>query len=405
VARLRRALITGNARAARIIAVATARAIRHLTEMRSLVVLACVVWPTVARAEVTRIERVVVVGRVAGGAWSDAPTAARLDQEAQLAPVVIGKRGKRRVVLAPAAVTRVKLGGTRSTPEPLAGARVQWSTVEAHGFRTRPAANGATSEFYSNVSLEPQTFGRWLGYDRIEYFERVVHAWGAPAPIAAVVDVANPTVPGLGTVRYKVEVELDGTRAASPGAEAVDTYGLLPSVHRVSIRKGDDFLGHLSAYLLVPEVFGSAGGGRNHQTERFTGADCADVMIGAARRMGRRLAYTNVAGLPAYATVVAGATELDERGTPTAPIASVRAGDLIRIDYGGALRGHTPRAFDHVAALWEDRSDPKGPHKGAADGQLDGFDLVIHMGHPRLVIEPLSEQSPATIDVLRWRQK
>jgi len=26
------------------------------------------------------------------------------------------------------------------------------------------------------------------------------------------------------------------------------------------------------------------------------------------------------------------------------------------------------------------------------------------MGHPRLVIEPLSEQSPATVDVLRWKR-
>jgi hypothetical protein len=82
----------------------------------------------------------------------------------------------------------------------------------------------------------------------------------------------------------------------------------------------------------------------------------------------------------------------------------VREGDLIRIDYGGALRGHTPRTFDHVAALWQDKSDPAGPHQGGPDGQLDGFDLVIHMGHPRLVIEPLSQQSPATIDVLRWKK-
>lgn len=368
-------------------------------------VLACLLVPAVATAQPLEIDRVVVVGRVAGGAWTDAPTEARIDQTAELAPVVVGRRGRRRVVLAPPAVTRVRLGGARHTPAPLDGARVQWSIVEARGFRTQPAANGATSEFYSNVSLEPATFGRWLGYDRIEYAERVVHAWGAARAIPAVVDVVQPTVPGLGTVRYKVEVELDGVRAASPGAEAVDTYGILPAVHRVSIRRGDDFLGHLSAYLLVPEVFGSAGGGRNHQTERFTGADCADVMIGAMRRMGRRLAYTNVAGLPAYARMIAGATELDARGTPATPIAQVRAGDLIRIDYGGTLRGHTPRAFDHVAALWEDRSDPKGPHGGRADGQLDGFDLVIHMGHPRLVIEPLAAQSPATIDVLRWRQK
>ena len=35
---------------------------------------------------------------------------------------------------------------------------------------------------------------------------------------------------------------------------------------------------------------------------------------------------------------------------------------------------------------------------------LDGFDVVAHMGHPRLKIEPLGEQMPATVDVLRWRE-
>lgn len=352
-------------------------------------------------------DRAVIVGRVAGGGWSDAATEARKDQPAELAVVVVGRRGKQAVVLAPEGVAQVVLGGAKRVTERLEGARVQWFTVEPYGFRATPAANGVTSTFYSNVSLEPKTFGTWLGFDRIDYFERVVAPWGAPATIPAAVTSGEPNaqqVPGLGTVRYKAEIELGGKQLATPGAAAADTFGLLPSVHRVSIRRGDDFLGHLSAYLLVPEVFGSAGGGRNHQTERFTGADCADVMVGAARRMGRALEYTNVAGLPVYARAIAGSTEIDASGTPSKPIAGVREGDLIRIDYGGALRGATPRAFDHVAALWEDRSDPAGPHRGAPDGQLDGFDLVIHMGHPRLVIEPLAQQAPATIDVLRWKR-
>jgi hypothetical protein len=322
--------------------------------------------------------------------------------------VVLAHRGKQTVALAPAGVTRVVIGKTTLTTQELAGARARWSTVEPHGFRTTPAANGVTSEFYSNVSMDPKTFGTWMGFDAIDYFERVVEPWGTVLSIPAIVTSGEENaqqMPGLGTVRYKVEVEVAGTTLATSGAEAIDTLGLLPTVHRVSVRRADDFLGYLSAYLLVPEVFGSAGGGRTHQTDRFTGADCADVMVGAMRRMGRALPYTNVAGLPAYTKQVAGLVELDDQGMPAREIAGVREGDLIRIDYGGTLRGHTPRAFDHVAALWEDLSDPDGPSKGAADGKLDGFDLVIHMGHPRLEIEPLSGQSPATIDVLRWRTK
>jgi hypothetical protein len=354
-------------------------------------------------------DRVVVVGHVDDGAWSDTATEARADQQAELAAIVVGHRGNRRVVRAPAGIARVTLAGQAIATEALGEPRVQWSTVEPHGFRSEPARNGATSDFYSNVSTEPRTFGRWLAFDQINYFERVVQPWGAPARIAAQVSAGEDgaqQLPGLGTVRFKVEVELDGKTLASPGAEATDTFGILPAVHRVSIRRGDDFLGWLSSYLLVPEVFGSAGGGRNHQTERYTGADCADVLVGAIRRMGRTdLAYTNVASLPSYTKVIVGSTQLDDHGMPAAPITGVHEGDLIRIDYGGALSHHTPRDWDHVAALWEDRSDPNGPLHGGPDGQLDGFDLVIHMGHPRLIIEPLACQAPATIDVLRFRQK
>jgi hypothetical protein len=378
---------------------------------------------TAAAAAPFVAERAVIVGRVAPDApWTDAATEARAGDGAELAVIVVGREGRRRAVAADAEVTPLVLGkrrvkdAERRDLADLGEARARWSIVEPHGFRQRTAANGATSEFYSNVSTEARDFGRWLGYDHIDYFEAEVAPWarGAAARrLAAEVRTGEPQalqrgvrVDGLGTVRYKVELDLDGVQLATPGAEATDAFGLTRAVHRVSIRGGDDFLGWLGAYLLVPEVFGSAGGGGNHQTERFTGADCADVMVGAMRRAGRRdLTYTNVAGLPRYARIVAAATALDDAGMPSAPIAGVRPGDLVRIDYGGALTGHTPRGWDHVAAIWEDRSDPRGPHRGKADGQLDGFDLVIHMGHPRLVIEPLAAQSPATVDVLRWNNR
>lgn len=389
-----------------------------------------------ADAAVT-LERLVIVGRVEpGAAWSDAATEATLAQAPELAVIALGRDGKRSVVVADADLLPLRLGGkpvadARRLPWAAAGAdpTVEWLLVEPRGFRSEPAANGATSDYYSNVSTEPASFGKWIGYDRIEYFETqltgpvasdTLDDAGRPrGPAARRILAARPGTDErtplatkqelgterLGTLRYRVRLTWDGGKVlATPGAEATDSYGILPSVHRVSIRKGDDFLGYLGAFLLVPEVFGSAGGGAQHQTERWVGADCADVMVGALRRSGRRdVPYTNVASLPQYATLVDGPVLLDADGRPPTPLTHGKPGDLIRIDYGGALVGHTPRAWDHVAAWWEDRSDPAGPHRGAADGLLDGFDLVIHMGHPRLVIEPLSAQSPATIDVLRWK--
>jgi hypothetical protein len=377
---------------------------------------------TTARAELI-VDRAVIVGQAGPAApWTDAPTEARVADGATLAVVVIAHdraHPRTPLYIADPDLAQVSIAGHRISAaarrswDALGAVAIRWSAIEPLAWHAADerASNGNTAAFHSNVSTEARDFGRWLGYDQLRYFATPLADWSDAAParrlVAAIVphepDAASATPGGAGTMRYQVLVRTAATTVASPGIDAVDEAGILPSVHRVSLRTGDDFLGRLSGYFLVPEVFGSAGGGRNHQTERYTGADCADIMVGALRRTGRAIEYTNVAGLPALTTVVAGSTELDDAGRPAHVITGVRPGDLIRIDYGGTLRHHTPRDWDHVAALWEDRSDPAGPHHGGPDGALDGFDLVVHMGHPRLVVEPLAQQAPATIDVLRWR--
>ena len=190
--------------------------------MRRIGLLVCAASSVASARPVFVPERVVVVGRARATApWTDAPTEARVDEPAELAAIVIGHRGKRTSVLAPEGITTVRLGGTALEVEPLPAARFQWSTVEPHGFRATPAANGATSDFYSNVSTEPTTFGRWLGYDHIDYWERVIVPWSETARIAAEITSGEPTAPEpahLGTQRFKVEVEVAGARLASPGA-------------------------------------------------------------------------------------------------------------------------------------------------------------------------------------------
>ncbi|HTJ45429.1 MAG TPA: hypothetical protein VL463_25160 [Kofleriaceae bacterium] len=360
---------------------------------------------------------VIVVGRAAPDAsWTDAPTEARTTDHAELAVVAIARDGDRTVVLADDDVAPLVIRGrTIAARERRAwplGASVRWSTIEPFAWHQpgEVVSNGNTADYHSNVSTEPKDFGRWLGYDQLRYFATTIADFGAARTIAATItphDTGASAVDGAGTIFYQATVRFsDNSELSSPGAEAVDEGGIQRSVHRVSLRLADDFLGRLSAYLLVPEVFGSAGGGASNQTDRYTGADCADVMVGALRAEGHReIQYTNVAGLPALTRVIAKPTILDDQGNPATPITGVARGDLIRIDYGGDYANMTPRDWDHVAALWEDRSDPDGPAHGGPDGQLDGFDLVIHMGHPRLVIEPLANQAPATVDVLRWRAK
>jgi hypothetical protein len=365
-----------------------------------------------------KLESAVIVGRAEeGAAYRDAPTEARADGDAELAVVLVAREGKKRVYVVDDEVAPLEIGGEKIADGARRGWKdagktaVRWSTVEPEPWRD-------DGEFHSNVVTGGDDHGKWVGYDPIGYFETPVGDWSSDASARRRAASATPSreeddlYGGLGTMRYKVEVRLDGEGEegrilATAGADQVDTFGILPSVHRVSIRKDDSYAGWLASYFLVPEVFGSAGPGKNHQTERFTGADCADVLVGALRRQGRKVEYSHVAGLTSYAKVLVDPVELDEDGMPAegSVIEGVRIGDVIRIDYGGAYANLTKRSWDHVAVLWEDKSDPDGPKAGAADGQLDGFDVVVHMGHPRLVIERLREQAPARIDVLRWKKE
>jgi hypothetical protein len=141
--------------------------------------------------------RVLAVLVLAASATAAQATEARAGDGAALAIVAVGRDGKKKVVFADPAAAPLRLGG-RAVPDrerrdlATLGAAVQWSIVEPHGFRARPSANGATSDFYSNVSTERTDFGRWLGYDRIDYFATVVRDWAPAASISAEVRSGDP---------------------------------------------------------------------------------------------------------------------------------------------------------------------------------------------------------------------
>ena len=391
----------------------------HLPLLLAPLAFVCLASPAAAALSV---RSVVVVGQAdLDQPWTTAATEARIDQAPRLAVVAIARenigRRARTVYIVDDAVRPLRIHGGRIAERQrrpwsaLGEARVRWSTVEPHAW-----ADAENAVFHTNVSVDPRTWGKWVGYTPLSYFATPLGDFD-PAPAArirpAAVIPADPEVTrrpaefsGLGTIRYRVELRLGDRTWASPGPEATTRTGIDGAVHRVSIRRDDSYVGHLTAFFLVPEVFGSAGRGRNHQTERFVGADCADVLTGGAREAGmRHIDYSNVARMTEDARRISGVVALDAEGHPPEPIEGVREGDIIRIDYGGALAGHTPRSFDHVAVLYEDRSLLPDGRFGPANGRLEGFDRVIHMGHPRLVVVPLSDQSPALVDVLRWREK
>lgn len=285
----------------------------------------------------------------------------------------------------------------------------RWLRVEPNQHHVRLPPPNSGNPAYSNAVLFGPKHGRWLGYDELEYREGPLP--GAPDACRAVVRQADPSDErlrrhrGAGTLRYSVQVQLsEGGTLRAPGAEANGRGGLGASVQRVSFRRDDSYLGYLSTYFNVPNVFASAGRGADHQTDRYQGADCADVMLGAARRAGAAVDYTAVSGLTRYARPVTPVLLMDEKGIRYADGeragaaaeldfgSAAQPGDLVLIDYQGF--DGTGRRWDHVGVLGADRGLP---------GRLDPEDGLLHMAsYWGLTEMPLHREGPALIQLLRW---
>jgi hypothetical protein len=268
---------------------------------------------------------------------------------------------------------------------------VTWRRVEPRMQHTNTPAPNADVAVYANAVVFGPSHGEWIGFDKIEYFETPLDGGGT----ARTVRDARPsdaTLAGariaahreLGVMRLAATVRLGGARASTPDAGDAPDGQISERVFRYTFRAGDDFLGWLTSFYNVPYLFGSAGKGKKSQAERYIGADCADILVAALRRAGRRdLEYSSVADL---------VDELHQ-----VPRAQARPGDLLALDYVGAAE--LPREWDHIVVLVEDR----GPD-GRPDGVLGPDDLVADSGSADgLKVAPLAEQGNVRIAVLRAR--
>ncbi len=355
-----------------------------------------------------------VVAAAPGRAPSDGPLQVLQKTRVTLYAVVQLGRGWRARYYTDAPSLRLRgrrISSKRIRPlQRLARVRLRWSLVEPYQHHQHKPYPNKGNPAYSNSVLFGKRHGRWLGFDKLEYHETAIFGAGASK---LVVKRATPTHKkvnvhgGLGTMRYRVQVTWKKGRASSPGATSTERGGISPRVLRVSWRAADDLVGWLTSYYNVPNVFGSAGAGGRHQTERYQGADCADIITGAARRAGAKLPYTHAAGLLRYARKVTPKLLLTKSGLVYAEGRrkgqrahlrfgkQLRRGDLMLIDYVGW--NGTGRGWDHVGVLSADRGKK---------GWLDPADRHIHMGYKwGLVSEPLSSEGKAVVLFLRLRKR
>jgi hypothetical protein len=359
-------------------------------------------------------------GRVAGsGGAARRVLEARLGEKIEVAVAFAGRLDGRKLVFGHGP-------GRVAWPEACGALTVTWRTVEPRMQHTRTPAPNGEIRVYANAVIFGPEHGRWIGWDRLEYFETTLPGGG---PLRVLDDArASPASAAarpapydrLGTQRLAATVEAGGQRLTTPGAEDAPDGQIADRVFRYSFRSRDDFLGWLTSFFNVPYLFGSGGQGRRNQAERYVGGDCADLLVAALRRAGHRLDYSSVAGLVSRLRRASAVSELrpcaapvklapiggDGRAAPAAPACAtavtplvfgkdVRPGDLLALDYVGFAG--LPRDWDHIVAVVEDR----GPD-GVADGVLGADDIVADSGDALgLKLAPLGEQGAVRLQVLR----
>jgi len=285
------------------------------------------------------------------------------------------------------AVVKAKVGGknvyfSESNKLVIGGKKIDPSSIRKWG-------NGDISIKWYKIEPESNTYSNLWGNNFIwntpSYHETLINSGNnfnvvADAhPSKSELDVNN----GLGTMRYKLEVTHNKKKFSTSGINYVDVEGITKEVHRISFRKDDSFLGWITAAFNWPYIYGSAGKGKDHQSERYIGADCADLLTWASRKTGSNIPYSNARGLMENTKILIKDNDVENidgvfysKGVPISFGKNIQPGDLLFVP-------------GHVVAIYEDKSDVNGIYKGKPNGILDESDLIIHTLANPPNIEPI----------------
>jgi len=283
-----------------------------------------------------------------------------------------------------------------------------YTNVQTKGFSECPCPNPGIAGWLGSKGV----FGKTIegkGMDIIEYTHSTETYW---ADLWEVV-LNNSSIGAVGANWYTLEAWIGtSTHVYAPGQRSTWTQsglyytgssaniaymqGITDKVMRVVRRSGhaNDFISIVEAFHNVPWLYGSDNTTLGHQTERFVGFDCADLMTGAGRLRGWwAYPFENADWIgkwwpkPAKYNFVMKRLNgkfytLDNQDITitigTSP-GDVHIGDLIVFDK--ELTGEIK--YDHVAAISIDQ--------GSTVGILDGADRLIeaNAGEPDGIKTPL----------------
>jgi cell wall-associated NlpC family hydrolase len=195
-------------------------------------------------------------------------------------------------------------------------------------------------------------------------------------------------------MRFKVEVSYHGQRVASGSAEKVAKDGEIHA-HRVSVRgnTGNDLLDWACTLFNLPYIWGSASvtkKDRDHQAEKYLGADCADFVVCAARHAGYNVPYRGSQYLKPYTLPIAKPDSLSLKGD------YLLREQTIPVDEGNPKAVHLGDLVlwpNHVAMFAGDNGN----------GILDEKDEVVQILYHEPARLPIQEALAGPFAVVRFK--
>ena len=252
--------------------------------------------------------------------------------------------------------------------------------TEARGMRIgrRPVPSGRVNKWplscqpkivWFKVEATEGTYARLSRRNRVAYAEaHFARGWTVAADVHPTIlgDQFKQLKEGLGVMRYKASLAVGARQLVTPGAEDLSGFGVSAAMHRVTFRPDT---GAMTDYLFelfnMPYAWGSTKG----QVDGQIAVDCADLMVYALRRSGKKIDYTWSRGMLG-----------DRRRFRKMPsTVEVRPGDIL----------YTSR---HVGMVYEENGN----------GRLDDGDKVVHtLFHEPEVVSGLGMGHVTA--VLRWK--
>lgn len=268
-----------------------------------------------------------------------------------------------------------------------------WGNVEITWFRVENA-----QPMYRNG---PENPGWWA---RLRYQETLLDTgWVVSCDVRPTI-LKGARGQNVGTMRFALRVVFRGETLKTPGAEAVERRGISDRVFRLSIARDSSLVGFAFAWFGLPYIYGSASlrdqdPPEAHQTERFIGADCADLVVAVLRKWsGLPLPYRNSAAFHEGGALDRYLLTLFRNVRPdTARGVFVdEGGKVVLVGEGGVRPGDLLVYRKHVGIFSEDRPPL---------GVLDLSDLHIHTCNDEVTEDPLAEgfEPPFTIRRFRLR--